>query len=165
MQNFSRRVYARITKFHTTWPQRHTVRGVIASEQPNLQSRDIPTARHFLKRQYWHRLRFSRMTGQWPSRRHRYSICFCMLRRKNPWTKVNSKTLSKFALHCQKWKQKSPHMTIIDADLPQSTLPLIKKIHTSVNVSCSLLLLVDVWASRVGGRCHRVWPGSVGLQT
>ena len=49
-----------------------------------LQSRDMPTARHFLKRQYWQRLRLSRMTRHLPSRRHRYSICFWILRRKNP---------------------------------------------------------------------------------
>ena len=38
----------------------------------------------FLKRQYWHRLRFSRITKHLPSRRQRYSICFWMLRRKKP---------------------------------------------------------------------------------
>lgn len=51
-----------------------------------LQSRLIPTAKHFLKRQYWHRFRFKRMTKHLPSRKHRYSICFWMLRRKKPCT-------------------------------------------------------------------------------
>lgn len=50
----------------------------------NLQSRLIPTARHFLKRQYWQRLRFKRITKHLPSRKQRYSICFWMLRRKKP---------------------------------------------------------------------------------
>ena len=50
----------------------------------DLQSRDIPTARHFLKRQYWHRLRFIRSTMHLPSRRHRYSHWRWMLRRKKP---------------------------------------------------------------------------------
>lgn len=54
-----------------------------------LQSLDIPTARHFLKRQYWQRFRFSRITIHLPSRKHLYSICFCMLRRKNPCTQWN----------------------------------------------------------------------------
>jgi hypothetical protein len=54
------------------------------------QSRDIPTYRHFLKRQYWHRFLLSLMITQWPSRRHRYSICFWMLRRKKPWNKTRS---------------------------------------------------------------------------
>lgn len=49
-----------------------------------LQSRLIPTAKHFLKRQYWQRFRFSRITRHLPSRKQRYSICFWMLRRKNP---------------------------------------------------------------------------------
>jgi len=48
------------------------------------QSRDIPTAKHFLNLQYWHLFRFSRYTMHFPSRKHRYSICFWMLRRKNP---------------------------------------------------------------------------------
>ena len=50
----------------------------------HLQSRDMPTARHFLNRQYWQRLRFSRIMRHLPSRRHRYSICFWMDRRKKP---------------------------------------------------------------------------------
>ena len=50
----------------------------------DLQSRDMPTKRHFLKRQYWQRLRFSRITRHFPSRKQRYSICFWMLRRKKP---------------------------------------------------------------------------------
>lgn len=50
----------------------------------NLQSLLIPTAKHFLKRQYWHRFRFRRITKHLPSRRQRYSICFWMLRRKKP---------------------------------------------------------------------------------
>lgn len=49
-----------------------------------LQSRLIPTAKHFLNRQYWHRFRFNRITKHFPSRKHRYSICFWMLRRKKP---------------------------------------------------------------------------------
>lgn len=44
----------------------------------------MPAERHFLKRQYWQRLRFSLMTRHLPSRKQRYSICFWMLRRKNP---------------------------------------------------------------------------------
>lgn len=55
----------------------------------HLQSRLIPTAKHFRKRQYWHRLRFNLMTKHLPSRKHRYSICFCMLRRKKPCQKSN----------------------------------------------------------------------------
>lgn len=51
------------------------------------QSLLIPTAKHFLNLQNWHRLRFSRITKHFPSRRQRYSICFWMLRRKNPWKK------------------------------------------------------------------------------
>lgn len=49
-----------------------------------LQSRLIPTAKHFLNRQYWHRFRFKRITKHFPSRKQRYSICFWMLRRKKP---------------------------------------------------------------------------------
>lgn len=48
------------------------------------ESLDIPTAKHFLNLQYWHRFRFSRITRHFPSRRHRYSICFWILRRKKP---------------------------------------------------------------------------------
>lgn len=48
------------------------------------QSRLMPTDRHFLNLQYWQRLRFKRITMHLASRRHRYSICFWMLRRKNP---------------------------------------------------------------------------------
>lgn len=55
-----------------------------------LQSRLMPAERHFLKRQYWQRFRFKRITRHLPSRRQRYSICFCMLRRKKP-CKMNSK--------------------------------------------------------------------------
>lgn len=49
-----------------------------------LQSLLIPTAKHFLNLQYWHRFRFSLITKHFPSRKQRYSICFWMLRRKNP---------------------------------------------------------------------------------
>lgn len=49
-----------------------------------LQSLLIPTAKHFLNLQYWHRFLFSLITKHLPSRKHRYSICFWMLRRKNP---------------------------------------------------------------------------------
>lgn len=49
------------------------------------QSLDIPTERHFLNLQYWHRFRLSRITRHFPSRKHRYSICFWMLLLKNPW--------------------------------------------------------------------------------
>lgn len=52
-----------------------------------LQSLDMPTVRHFLNRQYWHRFLFNRITKHLPSLRHRYSICFCILRLKNPWNK------------------------------------------------------------------------------
>lgn len=48
------------------------------------QSLLIPTAKHFLNLQYWHRFRFSLITKHLPSRKQRYSICFWMLRRKNP---------------------------------------------------------------------------------
>jgi hypothetical protein len=49
------------------------------------QSLLIPTAKHFLNLQYWHRFLFSLITKHLPSRKQRYSICFWMLRRKNPW--------------------------------------------------------------------------------
>lgn len=52
-----------------------------------LQSRLMPTAKHFLNRQNWHRFRFNRITKHFPSRKHRYSICFWMLRRKKPYKK------------------------------------------------------------------------------
>lgn len=52
------------------------------------QSLLIPTAKHFLNLQNWHRLRLSLITKHFPSRKHRYSICFWMLRRKNPYEKL-----------------------------------------------------------------------------
>jgi len=61
---------------------------IIINERHCLQSRDMPTARHFLKRQYWHLLRLRRITRQRPSRKQRYSICFCILRRKKPYQKT-----------------------------------------------------------------------------
>ena len=49
------------------------------------QSLDIPTERHFLNLQYWHRFLLRRITRHLPSRKHLYSICFCMLLLKKPW--------------------------------------------------------------------------------
>nr|CAD7575608.1 unnamed protein product [Timema californicum] len=61
-----------------------TINHIKTEQGMYLQSLDIPTARHFLKRQYWHLLRFSLITRHLPSRRQRYSICFWMLRLKKP---------------------------------------------------------------------------------
>lgn len=70
--------------------------------QLNLQSRLIPTVRHFRKRQYWQRFLFSRITKQLPSRKHRYSICFCMLRRKKPCERDRRHMMSATSAMCQK---------------------------------------------------------------
>jgi len=65
----------------------------------HLQSLDIPTAMHFWNRQNWHRLRLRRITWHLPSLRQRYSICFCMLRRKNPWKERHESILRTYELH------------------------------------------------------------------
>ena len=53
----------------------------------NLQSLDMPTAKHFLNLQYWQRFLFNLITRHLPSLRHLYSICFWMLLLKNPWNR------------------------------------------------------------------------------
>lgn len=73
-----------ISNFPRTNYRNYSLLKVIWYSSAYLQSRLIPTARHFLNRQYWHRFRFKRITKHFPSRKQRYSICFWMLRRKKP---------------------------------------------------------------------------------
>lgn len=50
----------------------------------NSHSLDIPTAKHFCRRQYWQRFRVTLLIMQFLSRWHVYTMFFWMLRRKKP---------------------------------------------------------------------------------
>lgn len=52
---------------------------------PHSHSLDIPTSKHFCRRQYWQRLRVTLLMMQFLSRWHVYTMFFWMLRRKKPW--------------------------------------------------------------------------------
>lgn len=54
-------------------------------------SLDIPSARHFCRRQCWQRLRFVLSMRQFLWRGQEYEALFCWLRLKKPWLHVNRK--------------------------------------------------------------------------
>lgn len=51
----------------------------------NSHSLDIPTPKHFCRRQYWQRFLVTLLIMQFLSRWHVYTMFFWMLRRKKPW--------------------------------------------------------------------------------
>lgn len=54
-------------------------------QDPGAPSLDMPTSKHFWRRQNWQRLRVTLLIWQFLSRWHVYTMFFWMLRRKKPW--------------------------------------------------------------------------------
>lgn len=55
----------------------------------------MPKARHFWRRQCWHRFRLVRSIRQFLWREQEYMALFCWLRRKKPWTQRRTNAIRK----------------------------------------------------------------------
>ncbi len=122
----------------------------------DLQSLDIPTSKHFWKRQYWHLFLVTLLMTHFLSRWHVYCMFFCTLLLKKPWI-CERKKYEANAIKIWHGKYKRVGQFV------QSPIKVYYKIYTiNPNVIDNVNKIVDKWVinyrkkKKIGCTCINV---------